>query len=254
MSGVCWEYILCGCGEEALLLLPGAPGLGEVAFQLIMRFEQAYRVLSPSYPSPITTVGGLVDGLADILRAEQIFQVSVVGGSYSGLIAQQFVRRYPGSVKKLILDHAGVPRPDRVRTYEIYSAIVSLLPLAFLRALLKLGKSVSLRGMPTQRAFWNTYFDEMIATLKKEDYLSRMQVCIDIDRNYNCDDLLRWRGSMLIIEADNDAYVSPEEREALKALYPQAQVHTFRGTSHFAWATELEAFLQVIEHFLEEGT
>jgi len=221
-----------------------------------MRFEQAYRVLSPSYPSSITTVAGLVDGLADILAAEHIVQVSVVGGSYSGIIAQQFVRRYPGSVKKLILDHAGMPRLDRVRTYEIYSAMLSFLPLAWLRATLKLGKSLSLRSMPTHRVFWSEYFDEMIATLRKEDYLSRIQACIDFDRNYRfaCDDLLHWPGSMLIIEADNDSYVPPEEREALKALYPRAQVHTFHGTSHFAWATESEAFLQAIERFLEERT
>ncbi len=77
-----WEYIVCGQGEQALLLLPGAHGLGEVAFQLIMRFEHAYRIISPSYPSRIRTVAGLVEGLVDILTAKNIAQVYVVGGSF----------------------------------------------------------------------------------------------------------------------------------------------------------------------------
>jgi hypothetical protein len=72
--------------------------------------------------------------------------------------------------------------------------------------------------MPTYRAFWNAYFDEMIDTLEKEDFLSRIQVCIDFDQNYSFarDDLLHWPGRMLIIEADNDSYVPLEEREALR--------------------------------------
>jgi len=254
VAGAHWEYILCGYGQEPLLLLPGVHGLGEVAFQLILRFEQGYRIIAPSYPSDVATIARLVDGLASILTVENLSQVNVVGGSFSGMIAQQLVRRHPNRVKKLVLDHAGVPRRDRTKKYRFYGKILSFLPLALIHIPLKLGKSISLLGMPNRRAFWNTYFDEIIAALRKEDYLSRIQICIDFDQNYTFarDDLLSWSGSMLIIEADNDAYVSLKEREALKVLYPKAQVHTFHGTSHFAWATELEVFLHVIEHFLQE--
>lgn len=254
VNGVRWEYILCGRGEETLLLLPGSPGLGEVAFQLILRFEQEYRVISPGYPEGVTTVAGLVDGLVDILASEHISQVCMVGGSYSGMIAQQFVRLYPEKVKILVLDHAGIPRRDRTKKYKFYHRVIASLPLFIMRILLKLGKSLSMLSMPVYRSFWNAYFDEIIAILKKEDYLSRVQVCIDFDQNYifTGDDLLHWSGDMLIIESDNDPYVAQQEREALRALYPKAQVHTFHNTSHFAWATEVEAFLDVIEHFLRE--
>jgi pimeloyl-ACP methyl ester carboxylesterase len=255
VRGIRWEYILCGRGEETLLLLPGSPGLGEVAFQLILRFEHIYRIISPGYPAGITTVAGLVDGLVDIMTCEQISQVYIVGGSYSGMIAQQFVRLYPEKVKILVLDHAGVPRRDRTKKYKCYRCVISILPLFIIRSLLKLGKTLSMLSMPVYRSFWNAYFDEIIATLKKEDYLSRVQVCIDFDQNYTFtgDDLLHWPGDMLIIESDNDPYVSSQEREALRALYTKAQVHTFHNTSHFAWATEVEAFLDVIEHFLRDG-
>src|SRR5215471_1206448 len=115
IAGICWEYIVCGRGENVLLLLPGAHGLGEVAFQVIIRFEHTYRIISPSYPSGVRMVGELVDGLVDILNAENITQAYVVGGSFSGMVAQQLVRRHPERINKLVLDHAGIPRPDRAR-------------------------------------------------------------------------------------------------------------------------------------------
>ncbi len=261
VAGVPWEYILCGQGKDTLLLLPGAHGLGEVAFQVIMKFEHTYRVISPSYPSNITTLAGLVDGLADILTAEDIHRVFVVGGSFSGMVAQHLVRRYPERVSKLILDHAGIPKPERAKTYAMYHTIFSALPLTLIRTMLNLGKYFYLRHMYARDssgpwAFWNTYFGEIIATLTKEDYLNRIHVCIDFDRHsiLTSQDLQHWPGSMLIIEADDDAYVPLQEREALKSLYPQARVYTFHGTSHFAWASELEAFLDVIEHFLQESS
>jgi hypothetical protein len=53
VAGVDWEYILSGCGEEALLLLPGAHGLGEVAFQLILpgqlKWKNSFRSSSTFY-------------------------------------------------------------------------------------------------------------------------------------------------------------------------------------------------------------
>lgn len=47
MAGVDWEYIVCGQGGQALLLLPGAHGLGEVASYA---FPIAARDLSPGAP------------------------------------------------------------------------------------------------------------------------------------------------------------------------------------------------------------
>lgn len=212
-------------------------------------------MVAPNYPSSVTTVAELVDGLVEILAAENFHKFHIVGGSYGGMLAQCLVRRYPNRVGKLVLDHVSVPRVERVGKYRLYGKVLSLLPLLFIRFLLRLAKKLSLLRLPTQRVFWSSYYDELIAAIVKDDYLSRIQVAIDFDECYTfaCDDLLGWPGDILILESDDDALVPLEEREALKLLYPQAQVYTFHGTSHFAWVTRCAELLCVIEDFLGEG-
>ncbi|HZR42633.1 MAG TPA: alpha/beta hydrolase [Ktedonobacteraceae bacterium] len=255
VTSVDWEYLVGGQGTETLLLLPGVHGLGELAFQHISRFEQTYRVISPDYPAGATTVTQLIEGLLEILNAENINAVHVVGGSYSGMIAQCLVRRHPDKIKKLILDHTGPPSRKRIVPYKLFYKLLALLPITWIRMSLKLVNRLFPMEPVTQKTFWRAYFDEVIATLTKKDYLSRIQVCLDFDQNYRFtrDDLCCWSGEMLIIESDNDTFVSSQEREALKTLYPQAQIYTFRSTGHSAWATQFETFFSVIAQFLQEG-
>ena len=254
VTGVDWEYLLGGQGTETLLLLPGVHGLGELAFQHISRFEQTYRVISPDYPAGATTVTQLIEGLLELLEVENIDAVHVVGGSYSGMIAQCLVRRHPDKIKKLILDHTGPPSRKRIVPYKLFYKLLALLPIAWIRMLLKLVNRLFPMEPFTQKAFWQTYFDGVIATLTKKDYLSRIQVCLDFDQyRFTRDDLCCWSGEMLIIESDNDTFVSSQEREALKTLYPQAQIYTFRSTGHSAWATQFETFFSVSAQFLQEG-
>ena len=69
-----WEYIATGRGSEALLILPGLLGIGEMSFQHIRAFENDYCVIAPSYPFELTTVNQTMDGIAAILTAEGIQQ------------------------------------------------------------------------------------------------------------------------------------------------------------------------------------
>lgn len=253
IANVAWSYLVSGQRDtETLLLLPGVHGLGEMAFQHITRFEQHYRVISVSYPAAATTVAALVDGIVALLAHEQVEHALVVGGSYSGMIAQSLLRRYPHKVEKLVLDHTSPPNRRRTGVYKRYRALIKLLPLACIRAIFRAGNHLQVGNKPHQ-LFWRQYFDHtVLATLTKEDYLNRALVCIDYHQNYSFtrDDIYAWYGDLLIVEADDDVYVPASERETLKALYPLAQVYTFHKTGHAAWASEFETFFSVIADFL----
>ncbi len=254
IAGIAWRFLSSGQGDEALLLLPGAPGLGETSFQSILRWESRYRIIAPDYPAGVNTLAGLVDGLLGVLEAEGVQRAHVVGGSYSGMVAQCLARRAPERVGKLILSHTGVPRPGRAWLYASLYVTIAVLPLWAMRALLRLGLRPFQRSLTPEQAFWRGHFREVIARLAKADYLSRLRVLIDFDRRYRLApvDALQGLGRTLIIEADADPLVSAEEARALRALYPQAQVYTFYQTAHAAWMTRAEDYLRVIETFFEE--
>jgi len=256
VNGRTWHYLLGGQrNKDALLLLPGVPGLGEMAFQHIMKFEHSYYVISPNYPAGLTTVDQVIDDIVAILDHEEIDAAHIVGGSYSGMITQCFLRCYPQRVRKIVLDHTSPPSKKMTRMYILYYLILLLFPLFCIRALLRLGNYFFSGRETPQQAFWHSYFErDIIGGLTKEDYLSRARVCIDFSRNYSftSGDVHFQPGTLLIIESDNDSFVPEEERARLKALYPSARIYTFYGTGHVAWRNQSDTFFSVIASFLQE--
>jgi pimeloyl-ACP methyl ester carboxylesterase len=255
IDGAGWEYIAAGRAPETLLILPGLLGIGEMSFQHILAFEDDYRIVAPSYPFALTTVEHMVAGVAAILDAERIDRTHVLGGSYGGMVAQHFVRRYPQRVARLVLSHTGGPKAERAAKNRTFIRVLGLLPLSLLRALLRAATRKSLQDAPEHIPFWVAYSNEMIARLTKADLISRYQVAVDFDvaSVFRPGDLQDWPGRILILEGDNDPIAEAPAREALKALHPQARVHTFHGSGHVASIAKLDEYVTIVKSFLREA-
>lgn len=247
-----WEYLASGSGPETLLILPGLIGIAEMTFQHISAFEMEYRVIVPSYPFSLKTISQLIDGVAAVLDAEKVSRTNLLGGSYGGMVAQAFVRKYPERVSKLILSHTGGPKPERAEKNKNAVGMLKALPMPVLRWMLRKSTQKELVAAPEQRVFWVAYSDEMVARLRKEDLISRLEVAVDFDRssNFTPDELAGWDGRILILEGDNDPIADALAREQLKSLHPQAQVYTFHGSGHVASIARLDEYVGVIKKFL----
>lgn len=255
IDGVVWEYIACGEGSETIMMLPGAPGRAETAFQHILALEDKYRIIAPNYPAPLSRLNDMLDGLAGILSAEGTIKAHLAGGSYSGLIAQSFVRRYPNKVSSLILSDTGVPRRDRAKKYERNLLLLKSLPLSAIRALWRLGAYKYLQELTSDKDFWRAYFRQLIATITKQECVGRLQIWIEFDRTsrFTPHDLANWPGKILILEADTDATFPPKERAALHRLYPQARAITFNQGGHAASISHRGAYIEAMRRFLEDS-
>lgn len=248
-----WPYLVGGRGEQALVLLPGAPGRAEASFEYVRAFEGDYTVISVGYPADLATVEECLRGVADILDAEGFERAHVVGGSYSGLLAQRFVRRYPGRVDRLVLSDTGVPRPARARKYRRYVSLLRVLPMSVTRALWRVGAYLYLRDMaPRHRPFWQAYFAQLRKTITRRECINRLLVWIDFDSGsrFSPDDLDAGRGAVLILEAERDTTFPEWERLALRRLYPAAQVRVFTGGGHAASLDRRDEYIAAIRAFL----
>ncbi len=254
VNGVAWEYIRAGAGTRALLLLPGAPGRADMAFEYITVFARRQRVLSISYPPAVRTMADLTEGLAAILTAEGIRQAVVLGGSYSGWVAQALVRRHPDRVQALILSDTGVAQPARAHHIRRLLRLLRLLPLPLLRALLWAGTFAYVQEIGAGRTFWRRRFHAFIRTLTQADCRGRLRCLLDFDTHYRCDpgDLAAWPGRILILESAADPLVGAAERGALRACYPQAQVHTFAGSGHAGSLARRGEYVAAIAAFLDK--
>jgi pimeloyl-ACP methyl ester carboxylesterase len=253
VGGARWPYIVGGCGEQAVVLLPGAPGRAEAAFEYVRAFEGEYTVISAGYPAEIATVEECLHGLAGVMDAEGFGRAHLVGGSYSGLLAQRFVRRYPGRVDRLVLSDTGVPRLERARRYRRYVGLLRVLPMPIVRALWRAGAYLYLREMaPSGRPFWREYFAQLRRSITRRECISRLQVWVDFDRSsrFSPADLAAWPGEILILEAERDTTFPAWERQALRRLYPAAQVRVFTGGGHAASLDRRDEYIAAIRAFL----
>jgi pimeloyl-ACP methyl ester carboxylesterase len=250
--GVEWEYLVAGTGSETILILPGLLGVAEMSFQQVTALEGEYRVIVPSYPASVATTVGLLEGIGAILDTEGLGRVHVLGGSYGGMMAQRLVRRFPERVDRLILSHTGVPEPQRAGRNRRLVFMLRLFPMSFLRKMLRQATQKSLEDAPEVIPFWETYTAEIVEGMSKADLVTRYRVAGDFDATsvFTPQDLSGWPGKILILEGDNDPVAEAADREALKALYPQAQVHTFHGSGHIASIARIDEYIAVVKDFL----
>ena len=256
VNSVDWEYIDAGQGRIVLLILPGALGTAESAFLTISYFAEKadrYRVLAPSYPASITTMGDLVDGLARIMDQNTIAAACVIGGSYGGFVAQAFVRRHPHKTQKLVLSHTAPPDPERGRQIARVLRWASVLPLGLLRRSLKKSLTRLLpEGNPEVALITAQMTETIDYQMTREALFNGYRRVVDFDEHYALTpaDLADWPGEVLLVMGEDDPATPEATRQAMKALYPRAQEHLFHGTGHATSILKREEYCALIETFV----
>lgn len=254
VNGVRWRYLRNGKGKETILLLPGAPGICETSFQHILLLERTFNVLSVIYPADAKSMNRIIDGLRAILAVEHIDRVHIVGTSYGGSIAQHLISQVPEKIGKLVFVCAGLPNKKTALKYTIYCVALFCLPTKCIHSLLLWRRGQFLSGLTTQQSFWNTYYNQMILSLSKEDYLARLRVWIDFHKNsidMHKSGVNEDKG-ILIVKAEYDTVFPAKEQRLLEARYPQAQVYTFLQATHMLAVSQIDDYLEVVLRFLQE--
>lgn len=252
VNGVGWEFIASGQGKQALLLLGGGASVGETGFKTIQRMEKYFRVISPSYP-PVGKMSVVSDGLGEILDREGFQKAHVTGHSLGAAVGHVFVRLQPQRVDKLVLDGFGLYTPSHTRAARLFFKLPSRLIYAYYRRVFR----VLLKNIdPSEKAFMSAYIEELFTRLhSRETFLGQFNLLIDIfdhAEQYRVFQPVERQGRVLLVLAEDDRGFSPAEREALKASYPGARVHSFASGGHMSGWTHTEEFNRVVDEFLAE--
>ena len=251
VQGVEWSFVRSGRVSDALLMLPGALGTPDLSWRIVSRLEQSWQVIVPGYPT-LDSMDALVEGIAGLLEAQGIEQAHVSGGSYGGLVAQVFVRRYPHKVRSLILSHSGPPDNSSAEATRKALRWLRWLPAPILRRLMDRMLSRLLPEETADTALMHAIYREMMEVQFTRAFaLSSLRRAGDYHAmRFTPQDLVDWPGRILLVLSSDDRSTPPETRAALSALYPSAQVHLFEGAGHAASEVNPEEYLAVVEGFL----
>ena len=252
-GGARWRYIAAGRGDRTLLLPAGGTRVPDLYLLLVEAFAPECRLLAPAYPA-LPTVAALADGLAAILDAEGVAEADVLGSSFGGFVAQCFVRRHPGRVRRLVLANTGPPGASPLPGLALLVRLFALLPEGLVRRATGWNWRRWLVVPPAERALWHGLLDEVLATrLRKADLVAALADMLDYSRQrFAPGDLAAWPGRILLIESARDEAFSPAARAALRALYPRARVLTFPGAGHAVMLTRPDEYVAAVRAFLEE--
>jgi pimeloyl-ACP methyl ester carboxylesterase len=250
-GGVDWQYRVAGRGAQGLLLLPGAVGDGDAYFTLEPLLSSTHTLIAIAYPR-VDTLAALLDGLRYILDREGVESTDIVGGSFGGLVAQAFLRRFPQRTRRVVLSATGPAKPERAASNQKWARVLGKLPIGVTRALLRTIVRASLRPVTIDRAFWRGFYFRAIGLLSRDDLVARYALSADLDRHGppSPAGLQEWTGAILILEGDADRIAHAGARDSLKSLYPSARVRTFPGAGHAIsaerrdeWAAEIATWV-----------
>jgi len=250
VSGTDWTYHTAGSGDTTVLWLVGGLKKADAAYKSIPLLQDDFKIIAPDYPA-LSTMTDLADGLAAILASENVEKAVVLAGSFGGMLAQVFLRKYPSKVSKIVLSTTTAPDKNHV---ERYIQLLEMAKLA-LDGLLKETAQSQMFGTiapPDSEAdFYRAYLKELYEQrLSKADIVSIYEAIIDyMKQDFTPDDLTEWEGEMLIINSDNDATFGESVQNSLVGLYPGARVHTFEGAGHSPGSTRRDEFFALVREF-----
>jgi pimeloyl-ACP methyl ester carboxylesterase len=252
-----WEYIDGGAGDEVILFIHGFAATGESHFLQVGALEKDFRVIAPTVPA-VTTMKEIADGLVAVLDAGGIEKTHVFGVSFGGLVAQALVHHHPDRVADLILSHTLVPRPGAAGEVDRRIRAMRLLPESLYGRLARVGGVRALEKeipdiTPAELDFWKANFAELYPDVITKDLaLGRLMAGRDFMADYQLakGGPVGWAGKVLIMESAVDSLVKTEDREALKAHYPDAEVHTVTRYGHMGALVRTESNVEPVLRFL----
>ena len=263
VEGVKWSYYSCGQGSRVLLMLAGGMGVGEVFFMHMMELEKDFKLIVPNYPE-VATIEKLMQGISAIIQQEGVASFNILGQSFGGVLAQELVRRFPLLIESAIISHSTTTSPpiDKSVIDSNYKHVgktmqmLRIMPMGLMRILFKKRIAKILTNFSEEdRSFWIEYFSELVAKKTRSVQINLYKCMMDFMSNYTycVDDLKGWQGRILILDSDEDKSISQPEREAVRALYPNTEVITFKNTGHLSIILEREQYLAIVKNFLNES-
>ncbi len=250
VAGHPWPYLDTGGGSEVLLLLPGAMGAADTSFQYILAFREHYRVISLDYPGAVVDLPPLVAGLDRALDALGVTRAHVVGGSYSGLVAQFLSAAHPERVASLLLANTGAPDPAYATRWRLAANLLAPLPDPLARSVMRATIRLFLPGDSAEQRFWRDYFAAAIPRLRKQAMVARLRLTAEMNAAGHDLSCCPYCGPVLVVDAGKDALVPTGQRTALRALYPHASFAALDNKGHVASLDEAGAYIAIYAEFL----
>ncbi len=249
-------------GNQPLIILHGIFGnsdnwvsygkrIADEGFDVIIP-DQRNHGLSPH--SDVFNYLAMTDDLVELIESENIHQPIILGHSMGGKVAMLFTLEYPELVKKFVvvdisLKAYGV-RKQHLRFIEAMQSVdfnIYKSRQAIDDFLKQQIKEMRIRQFLMKNLHWREK-DNLEWRLNLDGIGSNLDQMFDaIDTSVVFDN------PTLFIRGGASDYILPEDYPHIRANFPQAEIITIEGASHWVHAEAPEQFYLLTSGFMQEG-
>jgi pimeloyl-ACP methyl ester carboxylesterase len=214
---------------EAVVLVPGMDGTGELFYRQVPRLEREYRVATYALRTDADSMGVLAADLAAVIdiAAPDGRRAIVIGESFGGAVALTCALAYPSRVAALVILNSFPYFAPQIRL-RLARAGLSLLPWGAMNVIRR-ATAFRLHSHHTHRDDLRQFMART-ANASRRGYLNRLALL----RQYDVRDRLHEIAvPTLLLAADEDHLVpSVTQARYMAARIPQAAMRVLDGHGH----------------------
>jgi len=206
-----------------------------------------------SKPDRPYTIAQMADHAAAVMDGADVERAHIVGLSMGGMIAQEVALRHPARVWGLVLGctHCGGSEriPPAPEVIQRFADNKGLSPEEIVDK--NLGFLVTPEFLQSGSESLQRYRERQLRAPWQPDYALQRQ--LEAIRNFDtCDRLAAIKTPTLILTADRDLLVPPENGRTLASRIPGAEIKDLNNSGHLIHLESAQAFQQSVLRFLQD--
>ncbi len=244
LGGRDWGYWDVGQGD-ALLLIPGTLGRGDVFWNQIDALKDRVRIVAVSYPDS----GGVADWAGDMVQLLDILgitKVSVLGSSLGGYLAQFIAGTFPHRVARLLAANT-LHSVDGLDRMPAYAPDLQTAPIADLRAGFGNGLNAWARAHPDQGDLVDLLLAEAGGRILQGELRARLQA---LKSGPELPAVPLADRDIVTIESNDDPLIPAPIRDAVRARLNPAVAYRFETGGHFPYVARADEYTALLEQVL----
>ena len=257
VNGLKLHYEIEGEGEP-VVLVPGFAAGGWIWFKQTADLSRNFRVIvfdprgvaASDKPEGPQTISLLADDVAHLLETLGLKSAHIVGASFGGFVAQEFVLKYPAMTRKLVLCCTSFGGPNHVAaSADTLSALAST---KMLNSEERMRANLFLAFTPEYVRREVAEVDRIVHMRAANDvpehvYLSQLQAAMSFNVESRLD---RIACPTLVLSGDADVIVPVQNSRNLAARIPDAELKIIEAGSHTFFIEQSQEFNRIITEFL----
>lgn len=245
INGREWGVVRAGVSGPALLLIPGTLGRADIFWQQVDALKDRARIAAISYPAS-GGVAGWSDDLAILCGKIGFSEVTVLGSSLGGYLAQYFAAAHPDLVSRLLAANTLASVAD-IKTRPPYSSDLYSGPIEELRAGFGGGLNAWAQTHPEHAELIELLLAEVAGRIPEPELRARLNA---LKRGPELPPLALPRDHIATIEAADDPLIPPAMRESVRTRLQPSVSYRFNSGGHFPYVVRPEFYIGLLEEQL----